>query len=64
MNRTVADGVWRAGRNLFHSIVATVAALSALLGLHPAWAQAKRQTALPAGFVYLRDVAPTIVQDM
>jgi len=64
MSRIIADGVWHAGRNLFHSIIATVAALSALLAVHPALAQTTRQTALPAGFVYLRDVAPSIEQDM
>ena len=64
MRRTVAGGVQHAGRNLLCSIFATIGALSALLAMHPAWAQAVRQTSLPAGFVYLRDVAPSIEQDM
>ena len=52
-------------RNLLSSIVAAIVTLSAGLAVwQPASAEPARRTALPAGFVYLRDVDPTIEQGM
>ncbi len=52
-------------RNLLSSIVAAIVTLSAGPAVwQPASAEPARRTALPAGFVYLRDVDPTIEQGM
>jgi D-alanyl-D-alanine dipeptidase len=64
MRRAIPDGVRSGARSLFWCALALVA-----FGTGQAESQAVRvqpagQTALPAGFVYLRDVAPSIEQDM
>jgi D-alanyl-D-alanine dipeptidase len=56
--------VRRGSRSVFWCAVALVALGVGQPEWQPAWAQSERQTALPAGFVYLRDVAPSIEQDM
>jgi len=58
-------GLRRFTRNLLSSFIVALVPLGAgQAGWQTAWAQSARQTALPAGFVYLRDVAPSIEQDM
>ena len=65
MSRAALDGVRHIKRTLLSSIVAAIVTLSAGLAVwQPASAEPARRTALPAGFVYLRDVDPTIEQGM
>ena len=61
MSRTTIGGAQRAGRHLLLGIAAAI-----VLGAvsHSAWSQSARHPAMPSGFVYLRNVEPSIAQDM
>ena len=69
MSRAALDGVRHVTRKLLPSIVSCIIAAIVTLSVglavwQPASAEPARRTALPAGFVYLRDVDPTIEQGM
>ncbi|MGE3158525.1 MAG: M15 family metallopeptidase, partial [Xanthobacteraceae bacterium] len=64
MRRATSGGVRRGARSMFWCAVALVVFGAGQAESQSVRAPSTRQTALPAGFVYLRDVAPSIEQDM